>query len=65
MKKMLCYMLSSIFLLAILSSCESKEDEAPPPPTLSDLEGFYIGEFFLGCWLSVLGLILRYLLSFG
>ena len=40
MKKMLCYMLSSIFLLAILSSCDIEESE---PPRLSDLEGRYTG----------------------
>ena len=41
MKKMLCYMLSSIFLLAILSSCDVEESE---PPKLSDLAGTYTGD---------------------
>ena len=40
MKKMLCYMLSSVFLLAILSSCVVEEGE---PPRLSDLAGTYTG----------------------
>ena len=41
MKNMLCYMLSSVFLLAILNSCGDDDDDkpAPPPaPTLADLE---------------------------
>ena len=47
MKKMLCYMLSSVFLLAILNSCGDDDDDkpAPPPaPTLADLEGDYTGD---------------------
>ena len=43
MKKMLCYMLSSVFLLAILNSC-GDDDEPPPPPTLADLAGNYTGD---------------------
>ena len=45
MKKMLCYMLSSIFLLAILSACESSDDtlETRPMPTLADLAGKFAG----------------------
>ena len=40
MKNILCYMLSSVFLLAILSSCEVEDNE----PRLSDLAGnTYIG----------------------
>ena len=46
MKKMLCYMLSSVFLLAILSSCDiASEDEQP---RLSDLAGTYTGNSKLG-----------------
>ena len=41
MKKILCYMLRSIFLLAILSACERDD---PPAPTFADLEGEYTGD---------------------
>ena len=45
MKKMLCYMISSVFLLVILNSCESEsEEEAVAPPTLSELAGNFTGD---------------------
>ena len=46
MKKMLCYMLSSVFLLAILNSCGDDDDKpaAPAAPTLADLAGDYTGD---------------------
>ena len=50
MKKILCYMLSSVFLLAILSACEKEEEapeappESPPAPPFTDLEGIYTGD---------------------
>ena len=46
MKKMLSYILSSVFLLAILSACESSDDTADTGPivTLADLAGTFTGD---------------------
>ena len=46
MKKMLSYILSSVFLLAILSACESSDDTADkrPMPTFADLAGTFTGD---------------------